>query len=356
MVFLRLKEGMAMWNINRRRTISGFPGTATRNPQTDNFINNCQGSITIITALGLFFLLGAVALGLDIARLVVLKSELQRAADAAAGAGARGLWPVAMPVLLYPPNNPDCTTATSWARNTFRNNQVDRAILTDGEYTIEVGRWDYATRTFTQVCSLNSNAVQVTVSKSNVRLFFAQTLGLTSGAIQAGATAVMDFARGVGKGTLPIAINKRFAIPGTTIQINFNPDPLDNGGWFAMPPDSANARTFRDYIRNDSCPPLKIGDIIILQNGVDASALGLMQTELAQHNGAWDTFLPLVNTDTFNQAEPIVGFVPFRITRVVDTTSDKHVEGTIMGLGQAPSGMPGGAVNYGTLSPPRVIH
>ena len=52
------------------------------------------------------------------------------------------------------------------------------------------------------------------------------------------------------------------------IYIGFNPDPEDNGGWFAVDPDSTSASTFKDYIRNDSCPPLHIGDTIDLQNGV----------------------------------------------------------------------------------------
>ena len=66
----------------------------------------------------------------------------------------------------------------------------------------------------------------------------------------------MDFATAVGKGTIPIAVNKDYAVtPGTTVYIGFNPDPEDNGGWFAKDPDGANAKTFKDYIDNASCPP-----------------------------------------------------------------------------------------------------
>jgi Flp pilus assembly protein TadG len=320
-----------------------------------NFFRRTRGSVTTFTALGLFFLIGAVALGLDVARLIVVKSELQKAADAAAMAGARGLWPVTLPVTLYPPNNPDCSAATSWARNTLQNNKVDNNLLSSNDYSIQVGRWEYTTNTFTQGCSLSSNAVQVTLSKGDLRLFFGQTLGLSSGTLQAQGLAVMDFARAVGKGTMPIVINKRYATPGTVIRINFNPDPLDEGGWFAAPPHRANAATFRDYIRNESCPPLHIGDIVNLQNGVDAAALHLLKDELDAHSGQWDTFLPTVDTDKFIQSEPIVGFVPFRISAVKDTGNPKYVEGTVMGLGQAPTGLPGGATNTGTLAPLKSI-
>ena len=72
------------------------------------------------------------------------------------------------------------------------------------------------------------------------------------------AIAIMDFATAVGKGTLPIAVNQDYAkTPGIIIYIGFNPDPEDNGGWFAKAPDTASANTFKDYIDNDSCPPLQ---------------------------------------------------------------------------------------------------
>ena len=114
------------------------------------------------------------------------------------------------------------------------------------------------------------------------------------------AIAVMDFAAAVGKGTVPIAINRTFTDPGTPLFINFTPDPLDNGGWFADPPDKASAKTFKDYIDDAACPPLNIGDIINLQNGLDSSVLSALDAKLqaqpadANGNRHLDAMLPVV--------------------------------------------------------------
>lgn len=311
------------------------------------------GAVSIWAAVGMFALLGLTALAVDIAHMVMVKSELQKAADAGALAGARGLWPQALPVVANPPANPDCTTALTWARTTLGHNPVNGAALAAGEIDIQVGRWDYAARYFTPGCTATSNAVQVTTRKNGLAMIFARVLGITSANLTASATVVMDFARAVGKGTLPIAINKQFVIPGNTITINFTPDPLDNGGWFADPPDGANARTFRDYIINDSCPPLQVGDIINVQNGQDASVLMTLLAELALHPGGWNVFLPVVDTEQFNQSEPIVAFVPFKITQV---DHQDGVTGTVLGMGEASTALPGGNVSCGTLAPPKAVN
>ena len=67
----------------------------------------------------------------------------------------------------------------------------------------------------------------------------------------------MDFATAVGEGTIPIAVNKDYADDPASARYSsgFNPDPEDNGGWFAKDPDGANAKTVKDYIDNATCPP-----------------------------------------------------------------------------------------------------
>ena len=66
-------------------------------------------------------------------------------------------------------------------------------------------------------------------------MILAQVLGTGPRDMSATAIAVMDFATAVGKGTLPIAVNQDYAkTPGDDRYIGFNPDPEDNGGWFAI--------------------------------------------------------------------------------------------------------------------------
>ena len=325
-----------------------------------NLVKEQQGSGAIIAGLCLLVFIGVAALAVDIGHLVPVKEELQRAADAGAMAGVRALWPMTMPVILNPPSNPDCANAQNVAQTTAtsNHNKVDEATLTTANLTITVGHYDYGTKVFTPqpYCAPNTNAVQVTAQKVIGTIFFARIWNITSLRPRATTTATMSFAKAVGKGTIPIAINKPSVVPGNVVYINFNPDPLDTGGWFADPPDSASAKTFKDYIGNDSCPPLKIGDVITLQNGVDGTALDALKTELANHPGGWDTYLPVVDTDKFNSSEPIVAFVPFRITEVTTSGNNKGVTGTVLGLAQCGGALPGSEVNYGVLAPPKAVN
>ncbi len=315
-----------------------------------------SGVVTLVTALGMVALLGMAALALDIAHLLSVKNELQRVADAGAMAGARGLWPSTMPIMLSPPSNPDCSMAQSRGLSvaTHVTNKVDGGPLATADVDLQVGRWDYAASQFTAGCAANTNAVRVSARKPGVRMFFAGILGQGPMDLTATSTSVMDFAKGLGKGGLPIAINKRSVTPGEYVFINFSPDPYDNGGWFAEVADGANARTFRDYINYATCPPLHVGDIISLQNGQDTAVLHDLAVKLAERGGTWDTFLPVVDTSTFNHSEPIVAFVPFRLTQVMDHGNTKGVAGNVLGLAEAAMAEPGG-INCGLLAPAKSL-
>jgi len=315
-----------------------------------------SGVVAVAAAIGLVVFLGSAALALDIGHLSSTQNELIRAADAAAMAGARGLWPTTLPVVSANPP-PDCTTAQTRALSTATNagNKVDGASLSSSDVTVQVGRWNYQTKTFTQGCSATTNGVRVTIQKRGITSLFARLLGRATTDQSATSTAIMDYSQGVGKGSMPIAMNIRYAQPGTTLFINFSPDPLDNGGWFADPPDSGSAKTFRDYIDYGTCPPLNIGDMVSLQNGQDASVLSDLKAKLAEHGGAWDLICPVVNTDNFTHSEPIVGFLPFRITGVQDTGSDKGITGTVLGLMESATASPGG-INCGVLAPAKMVN
>jgi Flp pilus assembly protein TadG len=326
-----------------------------------NFLKEIGGAGTVVAGLCLMIILGVAAIVVDIGHLATVKGELQRAADAGAMAGARALWPFALPIVNNPPASPDCANAQFIALSTATSasNQVDGEVLTAANLTIVVGNYNYRTKEFTPQpgCAANSNAVKVTAQKDINTIFFASIWNLTSMKPAATATGTMGFAKAVGKGSVPIAINQPSVKAGTTLYINFTPDPLDTGGWFADPPNKASAATFKDYIVNDSCPPLNVGDIITLQNGADSTDLTALQNELAKHpEGYWDIYAPVVNTDKFNQDQPIVGFVPFRITQVDNTGNSKGVTGIVLGLAESGGALPGSDVNYGVLAPPKEVN
>ena len=322
------------------------------------FFDNESGAVAVLSALGLVAFLGFAALALDVAHLVAVKRELVKAAEAGALSGARGLWPVTLPTLSGS-RDPDPSTGQTWALNAATKNKVDGTNLATTEVTVEVGRWNYATKQFTPGANSTANGVRVTTRRDGVQMILAQVLGQTSKNMTAAAIAVMDFAAAVGQGTLPIAINRMFTDPGTPLFINFTPDPLDNGGWFADPPDKASAKTFKDYIDDAACPPLNIGDIINLQNGLDTSVLSALDAKLqaqpadSDGNRHLDTMLPVVDTDKFNQFESIQDFVPFRITSVTFDTP-KGINGTVIALAEVQSALPGGG-KTGPLAPPKLV-
>jgi len=317
------------------------------------FVGNDSGTVTVIAALGMTVFLGFAALGLDIAHMLSVKRELTKAAEAGALSGARGLWPVDITSAIN--RDPKCDIATSWALAATTKNQVDGSNLAATEVTVEVGRWDYVANQFTPGINSSANSVRVTTRRSDVQMMFSRIFGVNSEYMSAQALAVMDFAGGVGKGTLPIAVNQDYAQnPGLTIYIGFNPDPEDNGGWFAAEPDNVNAKTLKDYIKNDSCPPLNIGDTIDLTNGVVDSALQELKTELATHPGGWDVLLPVVDTPKFNHEDKIDAFVPVRILEVQDSANPKYVKCQILTMGEAASALPGGG-NFGALAPPKLL-
>ena len=312
---------------------------------------------------GWWFFLGFAALALDIAHLVSVKRELVKAAEAGALSGARGLWPPDFSAATFPDpwgdtRDPYCAHGEAMALTTATQNLVNGTNLTTDEVTAEAGRWDYATKTFTPGDTPNANGVRVTTHRNDVPMILAQVLGQGPRNLSASAIAVMDFVSQIGAGCLPIAVNKDYAYKHQGLYINFTPDPSDNAGWFTDPPDTANARTIRDYINNAACDPLHIGDIINLQNGNDASCLQDLRNKLAAvvaAGGNWVVCLPVVNVDRFNQDTPIANFVSFKITQVTTTGSDKGVMGDVLGLCEFQNALPGGGNAGGALAPPKLV-
>jgi Flp pilus assembly protein TadG len=319
-----------------------------------NFWGNESGAVAVYAGIGMVVLMGCAALALDIAHLVSVKRELVKAAEAGALSGARRLWPVDLSAATS--RDPDWSTAETKARTTAMKNKVNGADLATGEVTVEVGRWNYATKTFTPGNNSSANGVRVTTHRNSVPMILAQVLGQGPRNMSATAIAIMDFATAVGKGCIPIAVNQDYAkTPGITVYIGFNPDPEDNGGWFAVAPDNVNASTLKDYIINDSVPPLNIGDTLDLQNGVVDSALKLIGDELATYPDGWVVFLPVVDTPKFNHTDQVDAFVPVKITEVKESGNPKYVKGTVLTMAEAASALPGGGGKFGAMAPPKLV-
>jgi Flp pilus assembly protein TadG len=322
-----------------------------------------SGSVALLTGIVIFVLLGCAALALDIGHMVMVESQLRKAADAGALAGARGMWPQVLPVTADTTVTPNYDNAVNTATQTASQNKVDGSNLAYSEITVEVGQWDYASRSFTPGYTSDSNGVRVTTHRNGITMFFAKVFGISTGNLSATSTAVMDYASSVGKGCLPIVLDNSKACnadgtvkAGTVITVHMTPDATDNGGWFVVPPDSAAAATLKNYINTYCCPSLSEGQNIYLNNGADASVISAIKDEFVNyHNSSnWCVVVPTVTSPKFNQDQPIVTFVGLIITKVINTTDDKQVQGTLVKLCDISDGLPGGDKG-GTLAPPKLV-
>ena len=329
------------------------------------FLDNESGAVAVIFAALLVVFCGFAALAVDYGKIVYVRRELTKAAEAGALSGARGLWPPDFAVTPLP--SPWQNREPSWPNGYAKSLATATTNLPTPNtdvVTVETGRWDYINNTFT-VTQINPNGVRVTIRRNNVPTTFAQLLpGDPVINIERSATAIMDWTNAVPGGSLPIAVRLTEAQKvGDPIKIGLNPATTDNAGWFAVPPDNPNTGTLLNYIKNQICPPLYIGESISLNNGTVVPVLDELYTELAvikaSHPGGWDVVVPVVTTDQFNQTDKIVSFVNIRITNVIVHGAGKCVEATILALGGTQSGNPGpgppGTIPTGVLSPPRLV-
>jgi Flp pilus assembly protein TadG len=351
--WLARNEGITMKTYQIKKKLSGFR-------------DDESGATAVIVALLLVVLLGMGALGIDIGHMYAVDNQLKKAAEAGALAGARGLWPQDISSAVS--RDPDCATGATWALNTAMSNKVEGVNLAADEVKVEVGRWDYATRTFIPGISTDANGVRVTTYRANIPMFLAKIFGIFSKDLSASATAIMDII-GSMPGQIPVALSKRNAnnAKGAQLIIQFGTSSSTNvqigwqdGGWFTVQPDSCSASVVSSYINGD-CPQVSYGQTLNLSNGEFTSGLQNLKTLLDNstyyYNGqqALDTYVPVVNTDDFTQTDTVQGFVHFLITAITIQGSNKTITGEVLEAGILPNGTPGGGGNFGVLSTPKLV-
>jgi len=148
--------------------------------------NQHRGSTFIYSVVALVALCGIVSFGVDLGRVQVAKTELQRAADAAARYAATGI-------------SRGVTTVQERAAAAAAENAVDGTpVIIDIDSDVEFGTWDSTARTFTVLTGAarsNANATRVSVHRSAARgnavpLLFARMLGRSTCDVTASAIAM----------------------------------------------------------------------------------------------------------------------------------------------------------------------
>ena len=139
-----------------------------------------RGAVLVLVAASLPVLLAVTALAVDLGYLVMVRTQLQAAADAAAFAGAQGL--------------PDHAVSRSLAQQyADLNHPTDGTVLKASD--IAFGRWNGYAREFERGHP-NENAIQVTVRRCQengnpLRLFFAAVRGRHYTDVEATATVMV---------------------------------------------------------------------------------------------------------------------------------------------------------------------
>jgi len=145
-----------------------------------------RGNTAILFALCLPVLLGCAALAVDLARLNMVKVELQNAADAGALAGASSLIKVG--------SYQNWTVAEATAISLAKQNYANGALIQDVNVSVDSGYWNKPSRTYnsshTSILTGDVPAIRVTVSISGLNLFFAPILGIVQSDVNARAIAI----------------------------------------------------------------------------------------------------------------------------------------------------------------------
>jgi Flp pilus assembly protein TadG len=315
-----------------------------------------EGAVLPIMAVYLLVGIGVMALSIDLGHIFLVKSELQRAADAAALAGAYRLMnSTTGATSMVMPASPDCARAVTAAQTVGRENKTDAQETTLGNLAISLGTWNGTTFRDTGCASPNLvNAVQVKASRT-IDVFFG---GIFAGSrtldLSALATVMVGTVGGLPPGykTLPIAVDSdKLPSDGQQLVMHLNPTNLDDGCWHTFFWNNPAASLLRDIINGDvDTPTLKVGDYIKVKEGVSDSDLKALGKELQKNGGTWDVVLPVVPPDAHTGWAEVQGFAAVRMTLVDSQGGDKRIEFETLNNKMAPTTLPGGTNYYGVYT------
>jgi Flp pilus assembly protein TadG len=329
-----------------------------------------SGALAVWAALCLVLLAGMLALAVDIGRLAVAKSEMQKAADAGALAGARAL--------STGPPFPNWTGAQTLAAATAMANKVAGSQVTSSQCRVQVGYWDYSWTSGTAPANLLSTgivptaqdvpAVKVTISRGGsqinapLAMLFGPILNITSETVsaQAVACAISLPANQIAPGqAFPLALPISFVDqlydqdPSPSFRIGSSYHDPTGGQWTSFLANANNVPTIEELIDNGNPGPLKLGDPIWIAPGTKDTLFNYAANRIG------DTMLMPVVSDDFetNATTPILGFVAFYVEDA-QGGSDPYIQGHFVNPYTVPGGVGAtGTPDYGaTAGAPRLIN
>jgi hypothetical protein len=337
-----------------------------------------SGFSAVFGAIVIVVLIGFTALALDIGHLFVVKSELQKAAEAGALAGARAL---ALPMGVTDWN---WANGKTMAVSTVQKNVVDKLSLADFTVAnVEAGFWDLSWTSLTAPAHLlgytnptayvpSNNqvaAIKVTISKTRggsgssapVMASFASVLGVNSMEAKASAVAMITPPT-----TVPYSSAWPFALPWTWVVQHWDDDPplsfgvaanqhVDSGGQWTSFKSQENGATYINslILGTITTESISVGDQIFIQTGERAS---IYNTVLDNCIGQ-TRYIPVV-PDGFpnNDFSEVLAYVPFTVTAAIGSGNDPTVIGHFAPGWVDPNASGSGGKYFGDPLPPRLVN
>ncbi|SFP44511.1 TadG family pilus assembly protein [Ralstonia sp. NFACC01] len=330
-----------------------------------------RGAIGLISPMLLVVFLSVGAIAVDVAHLYVVRNELQNAADAAALAGAAG---------LYPANpTPQWTNAVTKGTNAVQLNASDGTQLATG--TVVAGYWNLTGSPAgmqAQTITPGTNdvpGVQVTITRASgvnggaVKGWLTWVFGGGTADIRATAVAVMAAPGTANPGALfPVALNKcLFDLYWnyTTNQPLIDPSTgkpyvidIDasypassptcaSGEWTGFG-GATDANTEKGLVTSGNPTTVSIGDSINISTGVKTSVYNAIPPL------PYTVTMPVVANVVPGSSSPVVAFAGFTITRIFTNGTHSYIEGNFTTNTKVSGG--GSGTNYGAYVPPRLAN
>ena len=326
-------------------------------------------------------MLGFCALSIDIALGLLVRSELQNAADAAALAGAAKLYDPAVPAAA-----PDWSGATSTSTSAIALNKSSGITLEDA--TVVPGYWS-VTGSSSELQSLpvvpvagDAPAVLVTVRRAAgenggpLPLHFARFLGITSMPVAATAVAAVAPPGAVGEGVLfPLAVSACLYRsywdatanppgpkndPGTgqpyvfRIGPGYTYDTCAPGTWTSFAADATSAPALQALMVSRNPVLLKTAALVWTQTASDDSLYQTVDACSVRGSGDCATVIvPVVENVSTHGQDSITGFACLRLA-LAESGGDNYVQ-AVMSRHCKTRNAGGLGPDYGALATARLV-
>jgi len=314
------------------------------------------GAATVLTAIMVMVFIGILALSVDIGRLVLVKSELQRAADAGALAGAMGLVPYTG---SGNERTPDWLQGQSKALEIINSeaNKVENEIWNFGTEGVSPNLYWETTineknqNGITTTATISVPAVRVSLTK-DVGLFFASLMGI-SGPITVNAIATAILPEGYSITNLvPISVRKDLVYTitdGGSLEINADEQTIKPTG------HAKDASAWFNTVESNSAADARIQEPLTSSKSEVYIVPGAKAT-LVQNYGIKNgqtIIMTIVADPTKKGFQLIEGFAAFYVKDVTGPKLDGHFLNRYFDPDVVLSS--GSGINLGVMGTPKLV-